>query len=328
MTIYDAIVVLQLAFGDVNPRAIMEFVNDAALSPAQLNDKTWMDGFHHQCLIKAQEAARSWVEQQDLHQANNRWLTQWPCMNPEVRSNISAGVFGCLHTMCTGATGMLLSQDINLSPDVMDQGKWVLINMPVHSSGASGLVTMAAWKFATQRYVLRRSAGDNTPPVVIWADEYQNVANAFDAGYIAEARKHHGCLVSLTQTISSFFTALKDDPGGNKTKKLLGNFAFKIVHQLADHDSAEFCTKLCGRDKEYMLNGRPSPRDPHRLLLGDGEFSGGFNEHYENLLQERILLGGGLRTGGPPDYCADAVCIKSGIFSNGRNFKIVAFSQK
>jgi type IV secretory pathway TraG/TraD family ATPase VirD4 len=269
------------------------------------------------------------VDQHDIRQATNFWTGEWISADPKVKSSSLADVMSTLHALNSGRVRMLLSEGTNLSPQAMDRGKFVLVNMPVHSTGANGLAVMAAWKYSVERYVLRRMAQENTPPLVIWSDEFQNVASSFDSTYIAECRKHHGCLGALTQSIHSFHTAMRDDHHGHQTKALLANFAFKIVHALADSESAVFCSQLCGRDKELLVQGRPDQQAQlHNVLMGMGGLSSSFGEHYADQLQPRLLLSG-LRTGGPPDYVCDAVCIRSGEpLANGKNFKFVTFSQR
>ncbi len=59
--------------------------------------------------------------------------------------------------------------------------------------GDSGALIAAGWKYLVQRRILRRRAepGDNV--VVIWADEYAQFANSYDAQYLSQCRSHLGC---------------------------------------------------------------------------------------------------------------------------------------
>ena len=63
-------------------------------------------------------------------------------------------------------------------------------------------------------------------------------------------------------------------------------------------------------------------------MFGDAAVTYSSNEHTEEIVQPREFMHG-LRTGGPPDFVADAIVIKSGEpFSWGGNYLKVAFSQR
>jgi hypothetical protein len=327
---YNAIVLIRLATGKLGAPELAEFINGAATKPEQLRDEQWRKGAHCQCLQQAMAAAKSQVDEFDANQAIDFWLGQWPAMDPEVRSNLLTDAMNVLHTLCSGEIRILLSSGTSVSPATLEQGKWVLVNMPVHNKGAGGLAVNAAWKYAVQRHVLRRQAAEETAPIVIWCDEYQNVANSFDSAFLAECRKHRGAMVVLTQNIHSFHTATKDDSQGHHTKALLGNFSVKVFHALADSETAVFGSDLIQKDKEVFIGGNVSGAgNLFEQLMGKSEFSGSFSERYEPIVQPRVFLSG-LRTGGPAnDFECDAIVVKSGEpFANGQSWLTVTFSQK
>jgi hypothetical protein len=331
-TFYNSVVILRHATGRIGAPEVAEFLNDAATKPEQLNDATWRESVHCQYLKRAKEAHKTPAEDYDVDQALCFWASQWPAMDPEVRSSILADTMNVIHAMGSGEIRILLSSETNVSPLVLDKGKWILVNMPVHSKGAGGLAVNAAWKYAVERHVLRRRAAKDTPPIIIWCDEYQNVANSFDSTYIGECRKHRGALVALSQSVHSFHSSMKDDHLGHEVKALLSSFAVKIFHSVGDSETAEYGSSLIGQAREVFINLTDQHERKgdymHDVLMGKSEFTGSMSEQYQPIVQPNVFYG--LKTGGENNgYLCGAIVIKSGEpFRSGYNWKYVEFSQR
>src|SRR5262249_48034027 len=141
---------------------------------------------------RAYAAHQTPIEAFDYEQCRHYWFGEWPGLGADgkLRGSILADVMGVLDIYNRGVVRDLLSTKTNVSPAVMERGKWVLINMPVHQFGAAGRFVMASWKWSVQRHVLRRQAHDDSPPIVIFSDEYQNVCTSPDSVFLAECRSH------------------------------------------------------------------------------------------------------------------------------------------
>jgi hypothetical protein len=212
----------------------------------------------------------------------------------------------------------------------MMRGKWILVNAPPALYGDSGNFINAAWKYQTQRAVLRRHAQEGDCINVIWCDEAQQFVNSHDAHYLAQCRSHLGCMVFLTQSLHSYYSALKGMNGRHQADALLSNFHTKIFHALGDVQTAEWASNLVGKSLQTFVGGSmPPEEDVFGAMMGFTRFTGSFSEHFENILQPNVFLGG-MRTGGPSNgYVCDAIIIRSGEkFSNGESFLQVAFSQQ
>ena len=108
---------------------------------------------------------------------------------------------------------------------MLDEGDWVLVDMPISRDGASGAMVNGIWHLATQRHILRRHAADRRKITVLWIDEFQNHLNSFDPQFLAECRTHGGCMVVLTQSLHSYFAALKGGHAAeHQANALLTNF--------------------------------------------------------------------------------------------------------
>ena len=329
-TLYSAVEVTRKA-GKLSVPDLVAFLADAATCEAQLADKNWRKGIHCRYLKWAMESPKNQIEEHDNEQALGLFLGEWPKMDPKVRSSITADIMGTLAILNSGEIRVLLSTETNISPAVMEQGKWILVNMPVHERGAGGLAVNAAWKYAVQRFILRRPGQPGTNPIIIWADEFQNSSNSFDASFLAECRSHFGGMIVLTQSVHSFHSSMAQGGGGDhETKALLANFSLKVFHSLGDSESAMFAASLVGKSLQQRSSfSRQPAKDLWEEMYGNQGVGFSSTEHMEEILQPNVFMHG-LRTGGAAnDYLADAIIIKSGErFSNGSNWLKVAFSQR
>lgn len=328
--IYNAVEIVRRATGTATAPDLQRFINGAAQVPSALATPEWQAGFHNQCLQVAFGKLSTSIQRHDYALAADFWLKEYPAMNDRTRSSIIAGVMGILHVFNTGAVRELVSTTTNVSPAVMDQGKWVLVDMPISSHGAAGVFILAGWKYLTQRHILKRHATETTPACVVWADEAQKVVNSFDADYLAMCRSHRGCMVYLTQSIHSFYSRIRGEGGEHETDSLLTNFYHKVAHALGDDKSAAYFSSLIGRRLTTHIGGSSSPADNvYDQLFGQSKFSASFSQNVENVLENREFMQN-LRTGGEANNCmVDGIIVRSGSpFSNGEAWMKVAFSQK
>jgi hypothetical protein len=97
-----------------------------------------------------------------------------------------------------------------------------------------------------------------------------------------------------------------------------------------DPITAEWAVKKLGKRRETLFGGSSTaPTDIFDELFGKSRFTGSFSEHYENVLQEGVLING-LRTGSKVNsYACDAIVIRSGIpFSTSENYLWKTFYQE
>jgi hypothetical protein len=329
--IYNAVEVVKLASGKVSAPDLQRFITAAAYTPQQIASEAWQAGYHNQSLKAAFERKKSAIEEHDYQLAVDYWLGEFPQMADKTRSSIVAGVMGPLHVFNTGIVRELVSTTTNITPKEMFEGKWILVNLPPAVWGDAGKFICAGWKYLTQRANLRREVAPGSRINVIWCDEAQQFLNSgFDSHYLAQCRSHMGCMVCLTQSLSSYYSAFKGESGRSLVDALLSNFHHKLFHALGDTQTAEWAAALVGRSLQTFVGG--SSRDDGDMfdsMAGRNSYSGSFSEHYEQILQNNAFVTG-LRTGGPENrFLADAILIRTGMpFSNGASFLHCTFSQK
>ncbi|MBS0206934.1 MAG: hypothetical protein JSS49_29005 [Planctomycetes bacterium] len=326
--LYCTVVILKLARGTVTASDMQSFIADAATSPEQLRDPRWAAGIHSQWLEAANQASKSEVDAFDFDLAIEYWLG-FPSIAEKTRSCIVAGVMGVLHVLNTGIVRLLTSGETNCGPDELFYGKWIFVDMSPAAWGVAGNFVCSGWKYFTQRAVLKRSAGDNDYINVIWMDEAHLFVNSYDATYVAQCRSHRGCMVMLSQSLSSFFAAMSGKDCEHQTRSLLANFSHVVVHA-TDPVTAEWASGKLGKQRETFFGGSIQPSgDFFDELFGSSRFTGSYAEQYQPVLQERVFMNG-LRTGGRANgFICDAIVIRSGEpFASGANWLWREFSQK
>jgi hypothetical protein len=328
--IYHSVVIVTLAEGQVSAAVLQKFIATAAQSPEQLKEEAWANGFHAQMLRKAHEAKKTKIEEQDYRQACEYFLGEWPALDNRTRSNIQTGVFGILHVLCTGIVNELLSTTTNASPDDLFCGRWILVDMSPNEWGEMGLCVAGAWKYLTQKAILKRRVDERSNVVMVFADEAHQFLTSFDSPFCAMVRARKGALIYLVQSVNAFYARLKGDAGKHEVNALLANWHHKIFHALGDTQTAELAVGLLGKQLTTFIGGSMAPQTSLQdELMGRCSYTGSFNEHYSEVLQSNVFING-LRTGGPENaYCCDAIVIRNGIpFADGNNFLFCTFSQK
>lgn len=328
--LYNAIEMVRLAMGPFTAPDLQKFIATAAMSPQDFASDTWLDSFHNHVLRAAFESPKTSLEQHDYELARTYFLDEWPEMASRTRSSILTGVMGILHVLNTSLVRELFSTTTNVTPDVLFEGKWVLVDMAPSEWGDLGLFISAAWKYLVQRAVLRRIATPDSNIVTIWSDEAHQLVTSHDAHFITQCRSHRGCMVFLSQSLSNFYAALSGEKGHHQADSLLGGFSHKVIHALSDIETATWASSLVGKSLQVFTGGTATPPESSfDELMGLSRYSGNYSNHFESTLQANQFMHG-LRTGGPAnEFIADCFVLRSGQpFSNGQNVLLTSFSQK
>lgn len=311
--IFNAIEVVKTGTGKLDPWDLHLFLDGAAVNGEELNSDTWKAGFHYKTLQAAYANATSEISQHDNRLARQYFCSELVRMNDRTRSSIAAGVMGLLHLLNTGISRYLISTETTVSPAVMEDRKWVMVNMPIVAGDATSTVVNAAIKLAWQREILKRKVGPGDPIVGIYCDEFPKVANSYDTAFLAECRSHRGFMFTLAQSLPGLIEAL----GGDKhaAAALLCNQYLKIFHLIGDAETADFASSLLGLQRETIIGGSEQPgRTVADELFGQSALAASFNESYQPVLQPAALLGG-LRTGGKSHRnTVDGILIRQGTY--------------
>jgi hypothetical protein len=327
--LYNTVAALQAVAEPISADRILRFLMTAATSAAQQSDASWQKGYHNQVMLRADKTPKTKLVQHDWVLCRDFWVLEYPAMADKTRSSALAGVMNILHTFNTGLVREMVAGETNVTPDYILNGGWVLVNFPP-SLGATHAFISTGWQYLTQLAILKRKATEASPFCVIWCDEAHQTVTSYDSSFIAQCRSHKGCLLYLTQSVSSFYSAMKGETGRHQADALLANFSHAIVHA-CDPVTAKWASAKLGREKEILCSGGFSPQADRTIydeLFGQNNYHGNFSEHYEQPLQDQEWMVG--RTGGPGNgFVADAIVVRSGEpFADGKSYLRVVFSQR
>jgi hypothetical protein len=325
-----AVIALQMAHQEVNSVNLHRLIIAHAPTLEHVNKPAFQQSYQGKVIEAGFYAPKSSRQKHDYEMAKDFWLIEMPGMADRTRSSILTYVMKILHVFNTGLAKEMIAEGTNVSPDDILKGKWVLVNFPPSSFGAVGSLISSGWKYLTELAVLKRKADEKSPFVTIWCDEAHQFVNSYDATFIAQCRSHKGCMVYLTQSISSFYAAMKGEAGRHQADALLSNFSHAIIHS-CDSITAKWAVAKLGKELKMFYGGNSSPGHNNTMydqLYGNTHSSSSFNTHMDQVLDDSAFMVG--RTGGPENgYMADAVIVKSGppFQGSARNYLHASFKQ-
>lgn len=320
----NAVDLVSLATGTVSAPDLVRVVLSAPLSPAQIRDKDWQQGsFCFHCLKEADKRDKLPRQQHDFGVVADYYLLEWVNLAERTRSVIQATFMGWADLLVRGLLRELFCTDTTVTPEDVEHGRIILIDLPVKEFGEVGQFAQVLWKYAFQRSIERRNVAASSRPVFLWADEAQHFVTSYDHSFQTTCRAARVATVLLSQNYSNLIAAL----GGNEkaraeTDSLLANLNTKILHANGDAVTNEWASRLIGRSRQFLANGNNSydAEDQWTASLGldwlghGGSTTAGFSETFEFEVQPREFTR--LRTGGPPQWMVDGI-----VFQNGRIFE-------
>ena len=315
---------IALAKGRISVPDLYRVVISAPTSSAQVRSDAWKKSSTcFRWLMEADKREMSPSERADFEIVADFWLIEFPNLSEKTRSVITSSFTSMIDVLNRGVLRDLFCKETTLTPDAIEQGKIILVCMPVKEFGEAGLFAQILWKYAFQKSIERRDLSKSDRPVFLWADEAQNFLTSYDMEFLTTCRAARVATVFLTQNYSNFVAALG---GGEKsrveTDSILANLNIKILHANGDPVTNEWASGLIGRSLEFFINGgtsRPSiDQTPmFQLMLGlqsDATESTGFSTSYEFEVQPKEFTQ--LRTGGPDNK----MIVEGIVFQNGKTF--------
>ncbi len=321
----NAVDLVSLATGTVSVPDLVRVVLSAPLATAQIRDKDWQHGsFCFECLKVADKRDKSPRQQHDFGVVCDYYLLEWPNLAERTRSVIQATFMGWADMFNRGLLRELFCTDTTLTPEDVERGRIILVDLPVKEFGEVGQFAQVLWKYAFQRSIERRNVAASPRPVFLWADESQHFVTSYDMQFQTTCRAARVATVYLTQNVSNFYAALG---GGDKARaeadSLFANLNSKVMHCNGDAVTNEWASRLIGRSRQFLASGNNSydAEDQWTASLGldwlghAGHTSAGYSETFELEVQAREFTR--LRTGGPANgWMVDGI-----VFQNGRVFE-------
>jgi type IV secretory pathway TraG/TraD family ATPase VirD4 len=314
----NAVDLLVMAKNRLSVPDLYKLVVSAPISFEQVRSDGWKsESFCFQCLVEADAAPKSPRQHADLELVSTFFLTEWPNLSERTRSVILSTFTSMLDVLNRGIIRELLCTSTNVMPDMAQDGRIILIDLPLKVFGEIGVFVQVLWKYCFQRAMERRDVGANSRPTFIVVDESHLLAVSSDQVFQTTARSSRTAVVYATQSISNYLAAFGGPSAEAEVHSLLGNLQTQIFHQQADIKTNAYAAELIGRTRQFMTSANSSfqPGDWLNSLMGGSasQTSAGVNEVYEWEIQPSSFSR--LRKGGPPQWEVDSI-----VYQGGRRF--------
>lgn len=329
----NSIDLLAMATNRLSVPDLYKLVVSAPTSFEQVRSADWKaESFCFQCLSAADAATKSTRQQTDLELVSSYFLLEWPNLSERTRSVVLSTFTSMLDVLNRGIIRELLCGDTNVTPEVAQDGKLILIDLPVKVFGEVGIFVQVLWKYCFQWAQERRDIRTNPRPTFIVVDESHLLAVSADQVFQTTARSSRTAVVYATQSISNYLAAFGGQQSEAEVHSLLGNLQTQIFHQQADIRTNAYAADLIGRSRQFMTSANTSYQPGAWLnsLMGVGtsQTSAGVNEVFEYEVQPNRFAQ--LRKGGPPQWEVDSIVYQGGrrFSRTGRPWMPVTFQQQ
>lgn len=331
----NSVDLLSMAGVPISIRALHILVTSAANSLAEANSESWAkNSFCAACLAEAAKRPMSESKADDFDLVSTYFRREWPKLAEKTRSVVESTFTSACDSLNRGLLKTLYGGETNITPAATEQGKIIIVDLPVLEYGSIGEFAQILWKYPFQRHVLRRDVRKNPRPVFLWQDEAQLFLIENDFQYQSACRSYRAATVMMSQNINNFYAVLGGkNAGESQCKSLFANLNLKCFHANGDYDSNEFAAKTIGTSRQYRVNANNSYNSANALtgpIDGSASHSSaGITEVWDFDIQPSEFSR--LRTGGRENrkqvdciICSTGSCFKA----TGKTFLRCTFSQK
>ena len=319
-----------LATGQISVPGLYRLAVSTASSLDQVRSPEWKSrSYCFRLLTEADKRPKTDSQKRDFELVADYFLCEFPALSDKTRSVILSTFTSMADVLNRGVLRDLFTQGSNIDPTATEQGKIIVVAMPLKEYGQVGLYAAALWKYAFQKSIERRDVAKSPRPVVLWQDEGQFfLLPSTDFLFTSTSRSARVSSVLLTQSISGVIATLGGGPAGKaEADAYLSNYGTKIFHANTDTASNEYAANLIGRCKQFMINANSNYGGDDDGYSSTGG-SSGISEIFEYEVQPREFSK--LRTGGEANKGqVDAIVFKNGagFKATGRNWMRVTFTQ-
>jgi hypothetical protein len=286
----------------------------------------------------AEQGATAEQDQRVLENLKSYWLREYPDLPANTRSCIVFGLLAMVDILRSrGIYEMLCTDTFALTPELIFNGRIVIMDLPVKEFGDAGILVQSSIGYLVQKAVERRpDQGDATRPIFVWQDEAAQFFTEFDPIFQQTARSSRVARVMLSQNLNSFYAHLG---GGEHARHLfdsfVGNMNTRILHANGDALTNRWAAEMFGtREKPTSSSSATSSESDNPFATLFPGFNPPKLSHSQSSHREPLVFPSDfaqLRTGGEENnFLADAYVYRVGapFKSTGRSFMKATFQQQ
>lgn len=304
------------ATGTVSVEHILEVMREVPRNLEQAGDVEWrQDSLIWQLITIARNNHSDALAQHDIDQVEAYFFIEFPSVAERTRSIFEAGLYGILDLFSRGSLFALFGRGTNVSPAMCFDGKILVIDLPVATYRAVGLIAQTIFKLAFQRTAECRT-DRQALPLFFLADEFQQLITVDDFHFASISRESKVVNIWLTQSIASLYTVLGGDESGKAAcDAILGLANLKIFHSNACPLTNQWAADLIGR-RRLQMHSSSVQHPNHRMLASleqPASVTSSVSESFEYAVMPHEFAE--LRKGGKPHMETDTI-----VFAGGRHW--------
>lgn len=250
----NALPIIYAATGTVRISDLLQFVRSAPRSPDEMTDPNWQaQSLFCQMFAKAEPL----LDDETGSRCVSYWRNDFATLDAKTRGNIVISLTTTLDRFNHGWLKSAFCERTTYVPELCFHGAILLLNMPALTCNEDGIIAQQLIKYLWQRAVLARNglaAPHQARPVFLWADEAQYFTNSYDAEFLSTCRGSRCCTVFLSQSLPTYYAKMGGENARDRVHHLLGNFATRIWHNNACHETNEWASKTIGRSLQTRNN--------------------------------------------------------------------------
>ena len=332
----NAVDLLMLSTGRLNITDLYQIVISTAENLEEMRSERWRkDSFCFHCLCEAERSAKTPSQVRDLETVADYFMIEFPALSDKTRSIVVSTFSSMVDVLNRGVLRDLFCEETNITPQAIEDGHIVLVDLPVKQFGEVGLLAQAIWKYMFQTAIERRNLRMSPRPVMLFADEAQFTVSSNDMQFLSTCRSSRVATVYLTQNISNFYAALGgQQKATSEADSMFGNLNTKIFHANGDPVTNSWAANLIGQSRQcfYSANSSHQGSDWFDSMMGSGngaQTSGGVSEQKDFEVQPSEFTK--MRTGGRQNrWIVDGIVFRSGqVFKDtGCTWRHATFKQR
>jgi type IV secretory pathway TraG/TraD family ATPase VirD4 len=326
---------VKAAKGQITVGDLYAVLNSAPTSIDQTRLAEWQNNsICYQYLREAFHRPKVPMKPEDFQILDEYWMGQYPGLAEKTRSIVTSTFTAMCDVLNRGLLKELFCGETNITPEAMEEGKIIVVDLPILEFAELGRYAAGIWKYCAQMALQRRNIEASIRPVFVWQDEAQHFILNTDMLFQSTCRSYKVSNVLLTQNISNFYATMGN---GQKSEALVnslfGNLNTRIFHANGDFNTNEWMAKTIGRTRVLLANASTShePTDSVSAMFGTGpsRTSSGVSEAFEFEVSPSVCTA--FRTGGPANrWLVDSIIFSNGscFHATGRPYLFCTFSQK
>lgn len=188
---------------------------------------------------------------EDLLHTVSYWDAKFPRLAEKTRSIIEQSLSSMIDGLLRAPLRELLCEGSTFAPEDCERGAILVLDMPTKEFGEAGRLAQLIVKTVWMSAMERRDVSASPRPVFLFQDEAQAFLTPDDKAFAQTARDRRAAIVSLTQSLSGFYSAMQGSNPQVACDAYIACLNTKIFHFNEDPATCEFAERLFGREERY-----------------------------------------------------------------------------